>query len=177
MTSLQNVVITADMKCDLDLPYIGNHCTGCEFDAKKFHAAKFRLLVPRTTTLIFKNGKIVCLGAKSIEQALIAANKVKQAIRDVGFDTKMEDFKVRNMVGSATLGFEVLLPELHKALGYRSIYETVQFPGISYRLEEPKITVLIFHSGKMIFTGAKSESDIHRAYEKMYPIVSEFKRL
>ena len=46
-------------------------------------------------------------------------------------------------------------------------YEPEIFPGLIYRMEKPKITVLIFNSGKINFVGAKKQEDITEAYKKI----------
>jgi transcription initiation factor TFIID TATA-box-binding protein len=43
------------------------------------------------------------------------------------------------------------------------MYEPEQFPGLIYRMEEPKVVFLIFSSGKLVCVGAKMEEEIHRA--------------
>ncbi|MEM1650070.1 MAG: TATA-box-binding protein, partial [Sulfolobales archaeon] len=42
-------------------------------------------------------------------------------------------------------------------------YNPDQFPGLILRLSNPKITALIFKSGKMVVTGAKRTQDLIRA--------------
>ena len=47
-------------------------------------------------------------------------------------------------------------------------YEAEQFPGLTYRVEDPKVCVLLFRSGKAVATGAKSVDDIHAAFQKVH---------
>ncbi len=47
------------------------------------------------------------------------------------------------------------------------MYEPEQFPGLMYRMEEPRAVVLVFGSGKLVCTGAKRETDVYRAIEKI----------
>ena len=46
-------------------------------------------------------------------------------------------------------------------------YEPEQFPGLVYRLDDPKVVVLLFGSGKMVCTGAKVPEDVTRAVDKI----------
>ena len=46
-------------------------------------------------------------------------------------------------------------------------YEPEQFPGLVYRLDSPKVVVLLFGSGKMVWTGAKVPEDVVRAVQKI----------
>ena len=43
------------------------------------------------------------------------------------------------------------------------MYEPEQFPGLIYRMDEPKVVILIFSSGKLVCTGAKKEEEVYRA--------------
>ena len=46
-------------------------------------------------------------------------------------------------------------------------YEPEQFPGLVYRISEPRVAFLLFSSGKIICTGAHKISDIHTALGKL----------
>ena len=46
-------------------------------------------------------------------------------------------------------------------------YEPEQFPGLVYRLDEPKVVVLLFGSGKLVCTGARQPSDVEEAVCKI----------
>jgi transcription initiation factor TFIID TATA-box-binding protein len=43
------------------------------------------------------------------------------------------------------------------------MYEPEQFPGLIYRMNDPKIVFLLFTSGKIVITGAKKEEEVYRA--------------
>ena len=72
---------------------------------------------------------------------------------------------VENVVASATLNQKVDLNAVVK--GYPGVeYRPEQFPGLVFRLKRPKTATLIFSSGKMVCTGAKSEKEARRAVMK-----------
>ena len=50
-----------------------------------------------------------------------------------------------------------------------STYEPEVFPGLIFRMEQPKVVMLIFTSGKIVLTGAKTREDIEIAYERIHP--------
>src|SRR5439155_22181661 len=62
--------------------------------------------------------------------------------------------KIENVVASTSLGEELDLQAIALALGGAE-YEPEQFPGLIYRLKEPKTASLLFRSGKVVCTGAK----------------------
>jgi len=57
-----------------------------------------------------------------------------------------------------------------------SSYEPELFPGLIYRMASPKIVLLIFVSGKIVLTGAKVRKEIYEAFDKIYPVLREFKK-
>ncbi|HJK27144.1 MAG TPA: TATA-box-binding protein, partial [Methanocorpusculum sp.] len=44
-------------------------------------------------------------------------------------------------------------------------YEPEQFPGLVYRIKDPKIVALLFSSGKIILTGGKNLDDVRRGLD------------
>jgi transcription initiation factor TFIID TATA-box-binding protein len=57
----------------------------------------------------------------------------------------------------------------------RTMYEPEQFPGLIYRMEEPKVVILIFSTGKLVITGAKKEEEIYRAAATLQKTLEEKK--
>ncbi|HEX59473.1 MAG TPA: TATA-box-binding protein, partial [Methanomicrobia archaeon] len=53
-------------------------------------------------------------------------------------------------------------------------YEPEVFPGLVYRIEKPKVAILIFSSGKLVITGGKTKEDCEKAVEIL---VNELRRL
>ncbi|RLI05641.1 TATA box-binding protein, partial [Candidatus Bathyarchaeota archaeon] len=69
---------------------------------------------------------------------------------------------IENVVASATLEHSVDLDAITK-LFPTAEYRPEQFPGLVFRLKKPKTATLIFNSGKMVCTGAKSETQAIKA--------------
>jgi len=55
----------------------------------------------------------------------------------------------------------------------KTMYEPEQFPGLIYRMDEPKVVILLFASGKLVCTGAKKEADGYTAVHKLHGILEE----
>ncbi len=76
--------------------------------------------------------------------------------------------EVQNIVASSDLEQEINLNTVAITLGLEKVeYEPEQFPGLVYRLDDPKVVVLLFSSGKMVITGAKIPNDVTRAVDKI----------
>jgi transcription initiation factor TFIID TATA-box-binding protein len=79
---------------------------------------------------------------------------------------------VQNVVATATLNQKVDLNAIVKA--YPDVeYRPELFPGLVFRLKRPKTATLIFSTGKMVCTGAKSEKESNSAIIK---VVKELKK-
>jgi transcription initiation factor TFIID TATA-box-binding protein len=96
----------------------------------------------------------------------------------VGFKPQEHvDFKIQNMVGTADVGFPIRLEGLVYAHSSFASYEPELFPGLIYRLASPRVVFLIFVSGKLVITGAKTEREMTDAFTKLYPVLLEFRKV
>ncbi|KAI0984183.1 hypothetical protein GJ496_001137 [Pomphorhynchus laevis] len=174
--SLQNIVSTVNLGCKLELKKIALHARNAEYNPKRFAAVIMRIRQPRTTALIFSSGKMVCTGAKSEDESRLAARKYARIIQKLGFGAKFLDFKIQNMVGSVDVKFPIRLEGLVLQHQNFCSYEPELFPGLIYRMIQPKIVLLIFVSGKVVLTGAKVREQIYDAFENIYPILRSFRK-
>ena len=83
-------------------------------------------------------------------------------------------YEVVNMVASTRLTDNIDLNEVADILGID--YEQEQFPGMVYRVESPKVCLLLFRSGRCVAAGAKKIEDVHTAVKMLYDdlIANEF---
>ncbi|GAQ79888.1 TATA-box binding protein 1/2 [Klebsormidium nitens] len=174
--TLQNIVATANMGCQLDLKAIAMQARNAEYNPKRFAAVIIRIREPKTTALIFASGKMVCTGAKSEENARTAARKYARIVQKLGFPVTFKDFKIQNIVASCDVKFPIRLEGLAYAHQMFSNYEPELFPGLIYRMRSPKIVLLIFVSGKVVLTGAKQRDEIYKAFENIYPVLNDYKK-
>lgn len=174
--TLQNIVSTVNMGTKLELKTIALRARNAEYNPKRFAAVIMRIREPKTTALIFASGKMVCTGAKSEELSRLAARKYARIIQKLGFPAKFTDFKIQNIVGSCDVKFPIRLEGLAYAHNHYSSYEPELFPGLIYRMVQPKIVLLIFVSGKIVLTGAKVREEIYEAFENIYPVLTEFRK-
>ena len=110
--TLQNIVATCNLACDLDLKTIAMHARNAEYNPKRFAAVIMRIRDPKTTALIFRSGKMVVTGAKSEADARTAARKYARIIQKLDFPARFADFKIQNMVGSCDVKFPIRLEGL-----------------------------------------------------------------
>ena len=165
---IENVVASATLNQRIDLNAVVRSYPGVEYRPEQFPGLVFRLKRPKTATLIFNSGKMVCTGAKSEKEARGAVMKVIRELKRSGIVIiGKPELKIQNIVASANLGGMIDLEKATYTLG-KTMYEPEQFPGLIYRMGEPKVVILLFASGKLVCTGAKKEDDVYRAVEKLH---------
>jgi transcription initiation factor TFIID TATA-box-binding protein len=173
---LQNIVSTVNLKCKLDLRDIALKAKNSEYNPKRFAAVIMRIREPKTTSLIFASGKMVCTGARSEEDSRTASRQYAKIINKLGYPVKFAEFKIQNIVGSCDIRFPIRLEGLYSAHSKFCSYEPEMFPGLIYKMAIPKIVLLIFVSGKIVLTGAKERCDIFNAFQQIYPVLMNFKK-
>ena len=162
------MVASADIRQRVDLITITRNFPNVEYHPEQFPGLVFRLKEPKTATLIFSSGKMVCTGSKSEEQAVKAVNTVVKKLRKGKIDVQNEaTIQIQNIVASASLGGKVYLEEAARQLP-KSMYEPEQFPGLIHRMAEPKTVILLFASGKLVCTGAKKSAEVYRAVSNLH---------
>jgi transcription initiation factor TFIID TATA-box-binding protein len=168
-----NVVASATIDQKLDLNDITKKFPDVEYHPEQFPGAVFRLKIPKTATLLFTSGKMVCTGSKSEEMAVKAVNTVVQKLRKGGIKIKKNAVvTVQNIVSSINLQGRVHLEKAARTLP-RSMYEPEQFPGLIHRMLDPKTVILVFSSGKLVCTGGKTEKDVYRSVNLLHNLLEE----
>ncbi|PSN89950.1 TATA-box-binding protein [Candidatus Marsarchaeota G2 archaeon OSP_D] len=165
---IENVVASVTLGQPINLSKTAELISTVEYEPEQFPGLVYRLSKPKTATLIFSSGKMVCTGAKSEEDVKKTVKQIVSALENKGIikDAK-PDYKIQNVVASANLYAEINLESLALLLD-NVLYEPEQFPGLIYRMSDPKVVLLIFSSGKMVCTGAKREEEVRQAVEKIY---------
>ena len=171
--NIQNVVAIATLNQKVDLNAVVKGYPEAEYRPDRFPGLVFRLKRPKTGTLIFGSGKMVCTGAKSRKESLSAIMNVVKELKKCGIIILSKpSVEVVNIVASASLGGTVDLEKAVTTLG-KAMYEPEQFPGLIYRMDEPKVVILVFASGSLVCTWAKKEQDVYDAVHKLHVILEE----
>ena len=173
MVSIENVVASATVDQKIDLIDITKKFPDTEYHPDQFPGLVFRIKTPKTATLIFRTGKMVCTGAKSEEMAKNAVKTVVQKLRKGKIKIKNDAVTtIQNIVAAINLGGKIHLEQAARKLP-RSMYEPEQFPGLIHRMLEPKTVILLFASGKLVCTGAKKEKDVYRSVHNLHVLLEE----
>ena len=173
---VQNVVATCSLGTALFLPRVAKRLRFGEYNPSRFSAYTYRVTTPKSTALIFGTGKIVCTGTKSRAEALWALYVYTDTLRRRLSlpHLRVFDAKVQNMVSSANVGFPVDLGLLARAWPRESSYEPRLFPGLIYRQGcGHRVVFLVFASGRVVITGARTAADIPAAFLRLVPVLLE----
>jgi transcription initiation factor TFIID TATA-box-binding protein len=167
--NIQNIVASTTFAEKLDLDVIAQSIKEAEYEPEQFPGLIYRLKEPKTATLLFTSGAANCTGAKSLEDVKTNIKIIAGKLEKIGVEVyKDHDIVIQNIVATSDLGGELNLSEVAVALGLENVeYEPEQFPGLVYRLDDPKVALLLFGSGKIVCAGAKKIEEIHTAVEKV----------
>jgi len=173
IVKIQNIVASAALNQRVSLKYVVQKFPQAEYSPRVFPGLVFRLKKPKTATLIFETGKMVCTGAKSEKEAVQAVTKVAKELKTHGIPIANKPaVAIQNIVASAELGGEIDLESVVYKLK-RVMYEPEQFPGAVYRMDDPKVVFLIFSAGKLVCVGAKKENEVYQAVNNIQKLLED----
>ena len=175
VVKIENIVATVILENTLDLNLIEARIPDVDYNPDQFPGLVYRLQSPKITALVFKSGKMVVTGAKSVKQLVWAVKTILKKFITKGIAIQgRPQIQIQNIVASANLNVLVDLEKAAFVLPH-SMYEPEQFPGLIYRMEKPRVVLLIFSSGKMVITGAKREEEVHEAVKNIFEILQKNK--
>ena len=173
---VENIVATANFFTHLDLdkvitalqnPGLGESFATLRFNPEEFPGIICYLNEPGVTLLLFRTGKGVVTGGKSFDDIQAAVSKLVEVLSKIGVKFyRTPEIVLQNMVFSGDLGREFNVDTVALVLP-NCEYEPEIFPGVIYRVREPKAVILLFSSGRIVCSGVKSEHDAWEAVRKL----------
>lgn len=161
---ITNIVASAALGLELDLFQLAAKIKGVEYEPEQFPGAILKFDDPKASLLLFKNGKIVCVGCKKrslVEKTVEKTRKLLLPYAKKIFSNKKPKIEITNIVAAAELGLTLDLYKIAYKLDNVE-YEPEQFPGAILKFKNPKVSLLLFKNGKVICAGAKTEEDIEK---------------
>lgn len=173
-SKIENMVSAINVNRKIDLNKLTSKAKGLEYNPDRFPGVVYRVREPKLAMLIFNSGKVICTGARSRKDIRIAIERLTKKLGEARFKLqKKPTYKIQNIVASSSLGFKVNLDVLATEC-MNTEYEPEQFPGLVFRLEEPKTVMLVFSSGKIIITGAKDIDSVDEAAVRTREMVKSY---
>lgn len=169
-----NLLATSRFAEYLDLDHFSIEAD-VDFDPDRFPGLTYKIDNPKVCALIFRSGRIVITGAKTLEDIEIALEITHKALKTNGCDVwSSYDYSIGNVVVTHDLGRELNLATLTVSLPMaRTEWEPEQFPGLIYRLKDATGVCLIFSSGKCVITGNNSLEDAQDAVNALIADLDE----
>ena len=176
---IQNCVASVNLFTSINLvsiyqQLIDDDVLTVSFNPEQFPGLILKTKNPKISSLVFSSGKLVITGAKSTDMVHEAVYVVMGILRDSGTTINEDpEIIVQNIVASGNFNKRTINLELASMWLESSMYEPEQFPGLIYRLPIPKTVLLLFQSGNLVCTGAKTEDQVHEAVRKTYDDLDE----
>ncbi len=171
---IENVVGTVIVEIleKVNLVQIAKKYTNTEYNPERFPGLIMRIKEPKATFLIFSTGKMVITGLKRAVDASPAVEKVLKYIKKVGIQMSNPQITIQNIVASGNLHTNIDL-NMAAIVMENAMYEPEVFPGMIYRMADPKSVFLLFSTGKVVCTGAKNKESVREAIWKLNSLVRE----
>lgn len=171
---IENVVgtVVVEITEKVDLNLIARKLPDVEYNPERFPGLVMRIEKPRATILIFSTGKMVVTGLRKASESGKVVQKVIRNIKKAGIDVKNPVVTIQNIVASGDLHTNIDLNMAAIVMEY-AMYEPEVFPGLIYRMQDPKTVFLIFSTGRIVCTGAKEKSIVREAVLKLNKEVRE----
>ncbi|MEM1689012.1 MAG: TATA-box-binding protein [Candidatus Hadarchaeales archaeon] len=165
---VQNIVLSVIYpNTEFDLEKLARTLEDARYDPEVFPGIAYKSEDPPASFLIFASGKMNCVGAKSMKDAKLAIEKLTKKLKASGAKIKgPPKVQVQNIVSSFDFFREFDLEAIARSFD-NTEYEPEVFPGLVFRLDDPKVVILLFVSGKGVCAGAKTMAEIKRTAEKM----------
>jgi len=175
---IENIVatVTVDIQEKVDLKQIAQKYAGVEYNPERFPGLIMRVEKPRSTILVFSTGKMVITGLKEAEEAAKVVEKVLKNIKKAGIMITHPIITIQNIVASGDLHSNIDL-NLAAIIMDSAMYEPEVFPGLIYRMRDPKTVFLIFSTGRIVCTGAKNKEIVREAVIKINKEVRDLELL
>lgn len=184
IAQVHNLVGTCVLLSDnftLDLQAISRLLPNTVFEKQKFAAITMRIGEPTCTVLLFTSGKMVLTGCKSYIDCVVASLHILYLMRSnyPGVVFNIAEVQIQNIVGNADIKLRadegINLERFYTDFNVFCTYQPNMFPGLIYRPTHLNIVLLIFFSGKIVITGAKSMCDVFAGWEQVHDCICSYK--
>lgn len=172
---IENVVATVTLKIKekIDLNVIARKYADVEYNPERFPGLVMRIEKPKATILIFSTGKMVVTGLRKASEAEEVVDRVIKRIKKARIDVSEPEIIIQNIVASGDLHTNIDLNMAAVVMEY-AMYEPEVFPGLIYRMQDPKTVFLIFSTGRIVCTGGKTKEIVAEAVKKLHEEVKEY---
>jgi transcription initiation factor TFIID TATA-box-binding protein len=165
--NIENIVFSTKISNNLDIEKLSKIFSNSRYDINDFSGLIIDFDNPKCAIFISSNGKFVCTGLKNFDDIEIVLNKIIDDI-EKNHISIFEDVNItiENIIASNSIVNKFDLDALSKHLD-KVEYTPENFPGLVYHIKDSEISIILFESGKIVYTGAKKTSEISAAFNNL----------
>ena len=182
---INNIISSVSLGSNLNIKNIALKIKNAEY-TNNFSKLILKSKNAKATATIFSSGKMVCSGAKTEKQSKSICAKFGKIVNKVGFNVELKNFKIQNIIASYDVKFKICLSKLFNEINTlinisKNIYNYVKynsdnFPGLIFYMNDLKVSLLVFEYGKILISGAKKKEEIEEIFRNVYPLLIESKK-
>ena len=185
---IDNIITSANLGNNLNLKDIALKIKDAEYNSNKSSTITIKTKGKKISLSIFSNGKMICSGAKSEKESKIACEKFSKILRKLNINVEIKNFKIQNIIASYNTKFKISLSTLYNNLNFMNTkkdeinknyckYNKENFPGLIYFINESKISIVVFESGRIIISGPKKRKELNDILKNIYPFLVESRKI
>ena len=166
--NIENLVATTQLHYQFNLDQVATQVSTAEYDPNEKAVVVFHFDDPKSAVLLSSNGKLVCTGTTTLEQAEEHLHTViKQLQTSIDSSITMQPISQENILASADLQRPLDLDTIAQLLLEEHIvYQPEINPWLRYHLSEG-LVVLLFPFGRLVFLGRGEISLIEDAFDQL----------
>ena len=173
---VENIVATTHLANRFDIQHLASLIKDCKYDPNEFSGLALNFRHPKTAALIFPSGRVVCTGAKNMDQLEDLINRAIDQIEKAGSKIPEEpEVEIQNIIATSSINKTLNLGAVAKSKIIENMkFNPEKFPGLVIKMENPRAVVLLFSSGKIVCTGTKNFEDASLAINSIKEKLSSF---
>jgi transcription initiation factor TFIID TATA-box-binding protein len=176
--TIQNIVVKSSLNINrnVNLALLSENLKNTQYDKNRFPGLFMRFKHPKSSIILFSNGKLILTGLKSFSYVDLILKQLVLRLNDfisMNLVNNIIKTQVVNIVVTADFAKNINLDAASVKLN-NAIYEPEVFPGLSYNVSTPeKAVFLIFSTGKVVLTGIRQEKNIEPILAKLGRLLKE----
>jgi len=176
MAQIVNIFAKVTFKIQFDLNTLVLHLDEAVYNERRFNGLVYKLKNPKASFVIFKSGNVIATGIKTEKDLDEAVRCLYKNLRKTGLfvDLIFPQVKITNLTASHNANAKFNLPQFYKRYQKFCVFEPELFPALKFQFKSPKLSVLIFHTGSLIFTGTSNNFVIQKYYRSIIIMLSDF---
>ena len=173
---VENIVATTHLAEHFDIPNLASSIRDCKYDPNEFSGLALNFRHPKTAALIFPSGRVVCTGAKNMDQLEDLINRAIDQIEKAGSKIPEEpEVEIQNIIATSHFNKTLDLAAVAKSNLMKNIrFQPEKFPGLIIKIDNPRAVVLLFKSGKIVCTGTNNLEDASLAVNSIIEKLCSF---